>query len=90
MGVKVKVGRGVSEGGTVGVAVGEGVGERVTVAEGSGRAVQVGSLVGVGDASRLNPPHPIDKRVNAEMEKTNFFIIASYLALSGAVSVVEA
>ena len=86
----MKVGRGVSDGGTVGVTVGEEVGERVTVAEESGLAVQAGSLAGVGGANRLNPPHPIDKRVNAKMEKIIFFIIASYLALSRAVSVVEA
>jgi hypothetical protein len=74
VGVKVKVGRGVSEGGTVGVAVGEGVGERVTVAEGSGLAVQIGSIVGVGGARRLNPPQLMSKRARLDIKKKAFVI----------------
>ena len=55
------------------------------VGEGNGVVVRVGSTVGVGrgDEIRLNPPHPIRKRVNPNIQKTIFLVIASYFALSG-------
>ena len=87
MGVKVKVGRGVSEGGMVGVSVGEEV--EVTVAGGVGEAPSVGSAVqagasaGVGEATNLNPPQAMRKRASPEIQIKNLLIIASYLAQSG-------
>ena len=73
----MNVGRGVSEGGAVGVSVGG----RVRVAgtgwngEGVGLVVQVGSKAGVGEgcAIKLSPPHPRDKRVPSAMAIKDFF-----------------
>jgi hypothetical protein len=69
--VGVRVGEGVSEGGTVGVSVREAVGATVAVCvgEGSGEAVQVGSGVGVG-AMRLDPTQL--RRKNPEIQKIKF------------------
>src|SRR6266498_498371 len=86
VGVKVEVGEGVSEGRRVGVFVGKNIGVMVAggVGEGSGPAVQVGSMIGADGDARLNPPHPISRRVNPDIQIINFLVIASRLALSGA------
>ena len=77
VGVKVNVGRGVSDGGRVGVPEGEGV--RVTVVvsvgEGDGVVVSIGIGVGVGAAIRFSPPQLINKRENPDIETKSFLII---------------
>jgi hypothetical protein len=79
VGVEVRVGRGVSEGGIVGDSVGEAV--RVTVAvsvgEGSGEAVQVGTMIGVGVTISPNPPQPMRKRANIDIPIKSLFVITS-------------
>jgi hypothetical protein len=84
VGVKVSVGRGVSDGGMVGVSVevevGKTVAVREAVGEGSGEAVQVGAMVGVGEIS-LKPPHAIRKRVSPDMKTKGLLVTTSYLAL---------
>jgi hypothetical protein len=88
VGVKVAVGRGVSEGGIVGVLVGKDIGVIVAggcdssptaVTSGSGLDVQIGSNIGVGVVGTisLNPPHPIRKSASPVIQKTIFFVIAS-------------
>jgi hypothetical protein len=66
VGVKVSVGRGVSEGGRVGVPVGKRIGVTVAGAVGEREAVQVGARVGVGGTIKPNPPHPIKKKTSAD------------------------
>jgi len=79
VGVKVKVGRGVSEGVTVAVSVGEEVGVTVagSVGEGIGVAVPVGVSIGVGEAINLTPPHPRSRSARAEIQIKSLFVIAS-------------
>jgi hypothetical protein len=76
----VDVGRGVSEGGTVGVSVGKEVGETVAdeVAEGSGEEVQVGTGMGVGETMRFSPPHAMRKKVVLDMSSKNLLMIISH------------
>ena|SRR6266536_6602989 len=77
VGVKVDVGRGVSEGGAVGVSVGEGVSVSVAgcdssstaVTSGDGVMVAVGVVVGIGGAIRLSPPQPRSKKVNPDIQR---------------------
>src|SRR5215212_6200624 len=88
VGVSVEVGSGVSDGTKVDVPVGDTIGVMVAggVGEGSGSVVQVGSMTGVGAVTRLNPPHPMMKRANADIQITIFLVIAGRrFALSGAV-----
>ena len=76
VGVDVNVGRGVSNGGVVGVSMGKRVGviEAVSVGEGSGLAVSVGSSARVGEdpARSVNPPHPSNNRVAPVIERKIF------------------
>ncbi len=76
------MGRGVSEGGRVGVSVGEAVGATVTVSvgAGSGSAVQVGTAVGVEGMISVTPPQAMSRRLNPERQIKNFFAIASLSA----------
>jgi hypothetical protein len=69
VGVNVKVGRGVSEGRRVDVFVGKNIGVRVAggVGKGSGLVVQVAAMIAVGEATRLNPPHPTSRSVNPDI-----------------------
>ena len=73
----MKVGTGVSEGGMVGVLVGKNIGVTVAgaVGEGSGLSVPVGSIVADG-AMNVNPPHPIRKRVNPDIQIIDFLVNA--------------
>jgi hypothetical protein len=78
VGVNVKVGSGVAEGEAVDVPVGNTMGVMVagSVGEGSRSAVQVGSMIRVGGAKRLNPPHPISRRAVPDIQKIKFLVIA--------------
>lgn len=75
VGVIVRVGRGIAEGGTMDVSVGEDVGATVEVSvdEGSGLVARVGSMMVVGEdpATNVNPPQPSKNRVapNSAIEK---------------------
>lgn len=76
VGVDVNVGRGVSDGGVVGVSMGvrAAVTVAVSVGEGGGLAVSVGSGVLVGEDSTINvnPPHPINNRAAPVIERKTF------------------
>ena len=74
VGVDVNVGRGVSDGGVVGMSVGVRVTVAVSVGEGSGLAVSVGSTARVGEdpARSVNPPHPSNNRVAPVIERKIF------------------
>jgi len=76
VGVDVNVGRGVSDGGVVGVSMGEGVTVTVAVSvgEGSGLAVSVGAIARVGEdpARSVKPPHPSNNRVVPVIERKIF------------------
>jgi hypothetical protein len=74
----VEVGEGVSEGRRVGVFVGKNIGVMVAggVGERSGPAVQVGSMIGVGGAAKLNPPQLMSRSVNPAIQIKNFLVIA--------------
>ena len=76
VGVDVNVGRGVSDGGVVGMSVGVRVTVMVAVSvgEGSGLAVSVGAIASVGEdpARSVNPPHPSNNRVAPVIERKIF------------------
>jgi hypothetical protein len=74
VGVKVRVGREVSEGRTVGASVRGKVGVTVggLVDEGRGETVPVGTAVGVGEASKLNPPQARRRKESTDMQITGF------------------
>ena len=76
VGVDVSVGRGVADGGVVGMSVGVRVTVTVAVSvgEGSGLAVSVGAIARVGEdpARSVNPPHPSNNRVAPVIERKIF------------------
>ena len=76
VGVDVNEGRGVSDGGVVGVLVGVRITVMVAVSvgEGSGLAVSVGSIARVGEdpARRVNPLQPSNNRVAPVIERKIF------------------
>jgi hypothetical protein len=78
-GVKVNVGRGVSDGGTVGVLVGKMIGVTVAtwVGEGDNVGVEVGASVGVGETIRPNPPQATSKRAKVDIAIRKFRITQS-------------
>jgi hypothetical protein len=47
-------------------------------------------MTGAGVATRLNPPHPMMKKANADIQITIFLVITSPRRRSGAVGEVEA
>jgi hypothetical protein len=71
VGVKVNVGRGVSEGTSVAVFVGKNIGVIVAawVEDGSGLDVLVAAA---GGERRVNPPHPRRKNVNPTIQTKRF------------------
>lgn len=82
VGVKVREGMGVSEGGAVDVFVGKNMGVRVAgseaVCEGSRLGVQVGVNVGVRGTMRLNPPHAMRNKVSADIPARTLLVIVSW------------
>jgi hypothetical protein len=79
VGANVNVGRGVSDDGRVGVYVGKKIGVTVaaSVGEGDGGAVEVGTIVGVGETTRPNPPHAMREIVRVESQTKGFLAIIS-------------
>lgn len=78
MDVDVKAGGCVSDGWMVNVPVGDkaGWGVSVTVDGRNGLNVQVGSIVDVGIGGgwiAVNPPHPMEKSMAADITKMAFF-----------------
>ena len=85
VGVKVEVGRTVSDGGAAGVSVGDDVSVTVAdrVGEGGGVAVNESAIVGVGETTSCNPPHPMSDRASADTQKINFLVIAEAIPFYG-------
>lgn len=81
VGVRVRVGRGVSEGVAVGVSVGKMIGVTVagSVGEGNRVAVEEGAIVGVEGITSWNAPHPISKRAKPAIQKMVRLVITSLL-----------
>ena len=75
----MEVGRAVSVDRGVGGWVGETIGVTVGEAVGEGSGLSVGVIVGVGlgGTIRFNPPHPMRRKVNADIPARTLLVIVS-------------